>query len=122
LGSSASCATTGSSMCLTAVPVFGPARFTQIAAASSRACAVSTQGAAYCWGRAAGSGSTQDLAVPTSIPVAQTWTQISAGAEFTCALAPDGHVWCWGQNTAGELGTGNMESTVLPVKISTPTI
>ena len=44
--------------------------------------------------------------------------QISAGSMHTCALDRNGDVWCWGYNYTGQLGTGNNESTTVPVRVS----
>ena len=45
-------------------------------------------------------------------------TQISTGAYHTCALISDGTVTCWGLGTDGQLGTGNTNSSDVPVAVT----
>jgi alpha-tubulin suppressor-like RCC1 family protein/chitodextrinase len=42
---------------------------------------------------------------------------VSAGDDHSLALKADGSVWAWGSNTFGQLGTGNTNSSLVPVKV-----
>lgn len=103
------------------VPVAGgTVRFTSIAVGAQHACAVGTDGAAYCWGSdqygqvtgmAAGEavceswpGGAEDVAryglgcrtTPTRVPLPGAVRQVGAGELHSCALGVDGSVHCWG--------------------------
>ena len=88
---------------------------TQIGAGWGFACALSSTGAAYCWGNN-GSGELGDgSAIASSVPVAvetsgalagKTLTQVTAGV-VSCALDSKGAAYCWGFNGDGELGVGS---------------
>ncbi|MBX6364215.1 MAG: DnaJ domain-containing protein [Gemmatimonadetes bacterium] len=88
------------------VAVEGGRRFTRIAAGAAHTCALTADGAAYCWGRndagQLGIGSTVGAAQPTRIP-GVAFTDIAAGGFHTCGLAPGGRVLCWGRDADGEL-------------------
>jgi alpha-tubulin suppressor-like RCC1 family protein len=101
--------------------------FTSIATRSWNTCALSTTGAAYCWGYngngAIGDGTTSD----SSIPVATTmsgvaggaFSQITAGSLFACGLSTAGTVYCWGYNASGFLGDGTTTQRLVPTAVST---
>jgi alpha-tubulin suppressor-like RCC1 family protein len=36
------------------------------------------------------------------------WIDVSAGVSFVAAIDEDGALWAWGDNSAGQLGSGNM--------------
>ncbi len=42
---------------------------------------------------------------------------IASGENFTIALKSDGSVWAWGDNTYGQLGNGNFESSQGPIPV-----
>jgi alpha-tubulin suppressor-like RCC1 family protein len=42
---------------------------------------------------------------------------LATGDAHTCALVGGGTVWCWGENSAGQLGTGNFNTSSLPVQV-----
>jgi alpha-tubulin suppressor-like RCC1 family protein len=42
--------------------------------------------------------------------------RISAGIAHTCAIRDNRRVWCWGDGQEGELGTGDTESSNVPVE------
>jgi hypothetical protein len=76
-------------------------------------CAVTTSGAAYCWGYNSrgelGTGSWETW-VRTSAPDRPVAGELDLrglvlGDEHACALTPDGAAWCWGSNGSGQLGT-----------------
>jgi alpha-tubulin suppressor-like RCC1 family protein len=99
---------------------------TQITAGSGHTCALLTDGTVACWGfNYAGGLGTGDLS-SVNVPVAitggaltgETVTQITAGGYHTCALISDGTVSCWGLNNSGQLGTGDLIDSNVPVAIT----
>ena len=101
---------------------------TQISAGSQFNCALTSTGAAYCWGDNAdgelGHGGTIESTVPIAVSTSgvlhsKTLTQISAAGQTACALASTGAAYCWGDNANGQLGNGSLTSTAVPVAVST---
>lgn len=63
----------------------------------SHACALVTDGTAWCWGDRGLTGRVGDPAAPGPADTDARFTAIRAYEERTCALAnPDGVIWCWG--------------------------
>jgi alpha-tubulin suppressor-like RCC1 family protein len=79
-------------------------------------CAVTNDGAVYCWGN----NEAGELGIPASSPRAEpvrVWglpdiIEVSAGASFTCAVDTMSSAWCWGSNS-GRLGDGTRSGEVL---------
>jgi alpha-tubulin suppressor-like RCC1 family protein len=73
------------------------------------ACALSTDGSAFCWG-APGFGllgrSTEPSRIAGLVEGGHHFTEIAAGFGSTCALEGDGTPYCWGDGQSGELGKG----------------
>jgi alpha-tubulin suppressor-like RCC1 family protein len=96
----------------------------RVSAGNRHTCAVSTVGAARCWGWNAlgqlGDGSTTDSPFP--VPVfglgAGVLEVAALGAGHTCAVTGGGAAQCWGANSAGELGDGATASSAVPVPVS----
>jgi len=89
-------------------------RFRHIEAGSSfSSCGLTETGIVYCWGE---SGAPGRLRLPTGSVV----TQFSVGASQVCALTSERHLYCRGDWSSGELGTGDMEYTHLPVRVHLP--
>jgi hypothetical protein len=87
------------------------------------ACAVTTAGDAYCWGRNTngqlGNGSTTDRLTPVAVSGGLTFGMVSAGAnEHTCGVTTGGQAWCWGWNNYGEVGDGTTTTRLAPVAVS----
>jgi alpha-tubulin suppressor-like RCC1 family protein len=88
-----------------------------------RACAVTTGGAAYCWGSNSngtlGDGTYTDSLVPVAVSgLSSGVSGISAGLGHTCAVTTGGGVQCWGNNHYGQLGDGSHTDSNLPVAVS----
>ena len=80
----------------------------QLAAGYHHVCALTDDGAVYCWGRndvgQAGGGSRRHVARPTRVRGLPPIARVSTVASHVCAVAVAGGVWCWGQSHAGQLG------------------
>jgi RHS repeat-associated protein len=104
---------------LSGLPTTG---LTSLTAAGNRTCALTSTGAAYCWGTNSagqlGDGTTQSRSLPTPvIGMSSGVVSLAAGNTHTCAKA-DASVLCWGSNSQGQLGMGSASS----IPTLTPTI
>ena len=104
------------------------------AGTANHSCAVSSSGAAYCWGNdnkgQLGSGSGDPTVCGfeqwgcASLPVAlgggHVFTSVSAGVEFTCGVTTAGEAYCWGDNSRGQLGTGDRSQHRTPTPVVRP--
>ncbi len=84
-------------------------RFVQVSAGRRHTCALTEQGAVYCWG----SNASRQLANPTvaflrvPTPVRGGYTGVTVGTDHSCALLASGQLECWGSNSHGQLGRGD---------------
>jgi alpha-tubulin suppressor-like RCC1 family protein/uncharacterized protein YjdB len=95
----------------TPLPVAGSQSFRTISAGSDHVCAVTVDGAGYCWGnndwRQLGTGTSTTSSVPTPVSAAFQFATITAGSAFTCGIAfLNGAAYCWGANSIGQTGDG----------------
>jgi cysteine-rich repeat protein len=91
----------------------------QLALGVEHTCALTVDGAVYCWGRndagQLGYGHTEDLGdepgeAPIDVGPVQLPTSalsVAAGSSHTCALLDDGELHCWGDGSRGQLGIGD---------------
>lgn len=90
---------------------------------SGSTCAVTTEGAALCWGSHGfgqlGIGSDHSPRVtPTPVKgLGSGVTDIDITVRHTCAAGPD-EVWCWGNNRFGEVGDGTTTQRDAPVRVN----
>ena len=93
---------------LVPTPVNTSARFTDVSAGSSGACALATDGQGYCWGfgGTTGTGNAGDVLSPTPLATTVRFTQVVNGWFHGCGLATDGQAWCWGDQFVGQGGIG----------------
>ena len=105
-----------------------------ISAGGSHTCAISEYGGAFCWGNnqsgQLGTGNAAGLQINLSPePVADAGNvsfsrgvrDISAGRTHSCAVLEDGSAYCWGDNSRGQLGTGDTNSSATPVRVQPQT-
>lgn len=90
---------------------------------ASHICAVTTGGAAYCWGYnesgQVGNGTLRTaicilgpslslyfscIDQPVEVAGGHSWRMVSAGGTHTCGVTRGNTLYCWGRNTMGQLG------------------
>ncbi|MBY0279526.1 DUF4215 domain-containing protein [Candidatus Binatia bacterium] len=94
-----------------------------IALGLHQACAVTTAGAARCWGEniaaQLGDGTTTRRSTPVGVTgLGSGVTAIGGGNAHTCALTSAGGVKCWGDSTFGEVGDGTQATHTTPVDVA----
>ena len=91
-------------------PVAEALDWAQVSAGDSHTCAVTEQGALWCWGnnidgRVHPEDDTGSLPTPVELP-GGPWVDVRAERRATCALDEEGGVWCWG---VGAIASGSMQ-------------
>ena len=94
-----------------------------ISAGGFHSCALTSAGAAKCWGYngfgALGNASTTASPTPVTVNSLTTGvTAISAGYYHTCGLTSAGAVRCWGWNAYGQLGNGGTTDSSIAVAVT----
>jgi alpha-tubulin suppressor-like RCC1 family protein len=94
------------------VPVSGlSSGVVSIVAGEGDTCAVTTAGAAECWGELGG-------LVPSAVSgFSSGVAALAAGAGHLCALTTSGGVLCLGSNPSGELGNNSLMNSAVPVSV-----
>jgi len=99
--------------------------FTQIAAATDHACALTSDGDTYCWGsvQSGGIGNGSNTGQPKNVPAAILTTSLPSndtsfkalipGGDSTCGITAAGLSFCWGSDNFGVLGNGGGNSNAL---------
>jgi alpha-tubulin suppressor-like RCC1 family protein len=115
---------------LTPVPVAGGITFSAISSGFFHTCGIATSGAAYCWGRNTpnelqesvggqlGDGTTVSKTSPTAVSGGLVFRSISASEVTTCGVTTTGVAYCWGDNEYGQLGTGDVTSSQIPIRVA----
>ncbi len=97
--------------------------FAAISAGDTHACALTTAGAAYCWGSndggKLGTGRTGGgHTVPVPVAGRLVFRTVSAGYFHTCAVTRDGRAYCWGRNDQGEVGDAPRAPAAAPARVA----
>ena len=113
--------------------VVDPVETATFATGGAHTCALTDNGAAYCWGRGesgqlgapATSSCTLDAGVfpcelvPVEVGGGLSFTHVTTGGAHTCALTADGFAYCWGNNASGQLGNNSTDQIDEPVAVAT---
>jgi hypothetical protein len=87
----------------------------------SLACAIATDGQAYCWGFGyVGDGSMSGVApAPVAVSGGLSFTSLGIpGVGAQCGIVVGGAAYCWGLNPNGRLGNGTTTSASVPTAVS----
>ncbi|HEY6802935.1 MAG TPA: hypothetical protein VI306_05080 [Pyrinomonadaceae bacterium] len=108
-------------------PVGGGLRFAKMSAGAAHTCALTTDGAAYCWGEGShgelGNGARARSARPVAVAGELSFASLTASntESFTCGLTTSGAAYCWGlvgDNDNLQLGNGRTGSSSVPVAVA----
>lgn len=111
----------GSLLSSPAVSVTGISAATQVSAGLSHTCAL-VGGRLECWGAnwfgQLGNGSTDNWTpTPTKVSGIDDATSVSAGVGHTCTLLASASVKCWGTALSGEIGSGTITQSAVPMDV-----
>jgi alpha-tubulin suppressor-like RCC1 family protein len=90
-----------------------PGSVTAVATGGYHSCALTTDGAVYCWGRnldgqaGVGPGGFFQVVPAAVLGLPDRVVAITAGLKHTCALTTAGTAYCWGWNAYRQLGDGS---------------
>ena len=80
-------------------------------------CALTTGGAAYCWGSAfngsLGDGTSVSRTAPTAVAGGVTFEELTSGLRHSCGRTAAGAVYCWGDDQFFQLGSGTPPNDAL---------
>lgn len=97
-------------------------RFASIAAGTTHTCALTADGAAWCWGGGyggagiLGDGQRRQSALPVAVAGGLRFRQLAVGVRATCGIALDDRAWCWGER--GYVGDGRQVDALAPVEVA----
>jgi alpha-tubulin suppressor-like RCC1 family protein len=85
-------------------------------------CGIDTGDDAYCWGQGTngqlGNNGIAASGVIVAVSGGRSWSSITAGRYHTCGIEKTTQkAFCWGDNGNGQLGTGNVTDSVVPVAV-----
>ena len=90
---------------------------------SARACALTANGEAYCWG-SDDFGEIGNLHRSTAVTdptraggPRSLYAQLTVGPNRSCGLTREGRAYCWGNNDNGVLGNGNNSMRTVPTEV-----
>jgi hypothetical protein len=94
-----------------------------IDARGDHTCAVTTAGAAYCWGVVGGGIGLHNSQLQSQIPTLVSGfssgvASISVGLNQTCVVTTSGAAYCSGGNNHGELGNNSTTDSLVPVAVT----
>jgi alpha-tubulin suppressor-like RCC1 family protein len=110
---------------VTVSPAAGADPAITLVTAGAHTCALSTVGAAYCWGSNANgelgsNASSMDNPTPVTVAGSLTFQRLSLSKVegVSCGLTAGGGAYCWGDNAEGQLGDGTTARRLTPTPVA----
>jgi len=108
------------------VQVSGDVAFSSISVGHDYTCAISTSGAAYCWGLndrgQLGNGTAASSDTPVFVAGGLTFASVSAArgdpGAHTCGVTTAGAVYCWGLGQSGQTGDSTGAGSLVPFHVA----
>lgn len=108
----------------TPVAVTTDRTFGALTAGATFMCALTSQGAAYCWGNnfrgTLGIGERPGSAVPVPVVGGLRFLSLDSGPIHTCGVTADQAIYCWGINEYGQLGRVGIDQSPVPIRVDLP--
>ncbi len=102
--------------------VAGNTEFAVVYAGTFVTCALTGEGAAYCWGSnsmgSLGDGSGEDRSMPGPVSGSVSFRALSVSGHV-CGVTEEGNAYCWGSNDYGQLGIGHRATATEPTTLAT---
>lgn len=98
----------------------GSVQASHIEAGSLSACALTSAGTAYCWGKTSPDLGAQAYLSPAALTIGTPAQELALGPDFWCSRSSSGTVGCWGRNGAGQLGNGTTTDSKTVVSVLLP--
>lgn len=113
-----------SGLSLVPVAVSGERSYSTISAGFAHSCAVTSSGAAWCWGMGSsgqiGNDDFADVAVPTLVSGGDEFAKVRAGWFHSCGETRGGQVRCWGSGFHGANGSASFDYAAVPTAVALP--
>ena len=97
--------------------------FVSVSVGNGHSCAITSEGALYCWGNnwdgQLGDGTWENSDSPVEVSSSETWKSVesSGSARHTCAISNSDELFCWGVNYEGQVGDGTYNNVNTPQKV-----
>jgi alpha-tubulin suppressor-like RCC1 family protein len=99
-------------------------RWMSVSVGNGRACGVTANAAAFCWGdgrNGLGEGSIRSSSRPVQVLTRVPVTSVSVGPSHACITDDQALAYCWGRNLMGEVGDGTQFLRVVPTVVAAGT-
>ncbi|NRA43101.1 MAG: hypothetical protein HRU21_12455 [Pseudomonadales bacterium] len=77
----------------------------------SNTCGIKSDGSLWCWGYSSGIIDSDTYSPVLIAEAGSDVAEVSVGFDHACVVKTDSSIWCWGENSSGQTGNKDKEST-----------